>query len=302
LFDAYGLQEGDAMTVQGVVIGGKRFDFSENRQELVVLRPDDFDTILNLNTTNRKLDRKWIDELFRRLVSGIWIYNGTPLAISNRGTLLNGQHRLHAFRRYGKPVECLIVCGISEEAWATFDGDKRRTLNQELARDGVRNARAVASLTRTVWTYMNSRYDGDRGTCVTITELEGTLKQYPDIVEAVSLAESSKSLRSIGSGTSIAFMFWAGKRILDAKKFDEMVGIMRGEYPADGSNVVFMFRERIMRNKMSKARLPMVELHAIAIKCINSVKLDKSPKYLRWHSGGNEPFPIIEGLPPTHQR
>ena len=280
-------------------IAGKHFAFSEYRQERVLLRPDDFDLLLSLNTTNRKLQRKWVDELYRRLDSGLWVFNGDSIVVSSDATLLNGQHRLHAFRRYGRPVECLICVGIDSSAWSTYDGGQRRTYSQELSRHGISNSKPVATLTRAIWSYGNNRFEGDQSVKVTIHELDTLRERLMGIGDACSLARGSDSMKKLGHQREVSFLLWSAMQVLSEGQFQRLVGVLKGEIPADKTNPIFVLKERLIDNKSRKVKLNGTELLALCIKALNFFKQGKSPKFLKWQSGAGERFPELDGMPPS---
>lgn len=74
-----------------------------------------------------------------------------PLIISDKGELLDGQHRCMAVIKAGVPVEMWVQLGVPEDAFKYIDNGKSRTAANVLH---VKNSTAVAALGRIVTAYL----------------------------------------------------------------------------------------------------------------------------------------------------
>jgi hypothetical protein len=61
--------------------------------------------------------------------------NGDSIRIDTNGDILDGQHRLAAIVRVGKPVNVLVASGVDRETFATIDVGKRRNVNDIIGID-----------------------------------------------------------------------------------------------------------------------------------------------------------------------
>ena len=79
------------------------------------------------NAGNRRL-RRWASEaMAAAMFRGEWITTHQGIAFTQSGRLLDGQHRLLAVQRFGRPVEFLVFRGVPDEAFKVIDiGIKRR--------------------------------------------------------------------------------------------------------------------------------------------------------------------------------
>lgn len=91
------------------------------------LTPDDARAILQHNTGNRTLREGWVDQLAGLILAGKWMPTHQGIALAPGGRVLDGQHRLHAIVRAGKPVDIMVATGVSEDAYRWIDGGKTRT-------------------------------------------------------------------------------------------------------------------------------------------------------------------------------
>jgi hypothetical protein len=65
--------------------------------------------------------------------NGAWLFTGDTVKVSPDGTLLDGQHRLHAWKTERKPwCWFIIVRGVSVEAQMLMDRHSKRKLNDSL--------------------------------------------------------------------------------------------------------------------------------------------------------------------------
>jgi hypothetical protein len=81
---------------------------------------------LEHNIRNRRLSQAHIEAIARDLAQDRWMFNAQPICFANNGRLLNGQHRLRAVIRAGRPIEVPVVRGLDEAAYATYDSHPKR--------------------------------------------------------------------------------------------------------------------------------------------------------------------------------
>ncbi len=87
------------------------------------------DLLTNHNPSNRRLDTGHAMFLAQEMERGTFRPdNGDSIRIDTDGNVLDGQHRLAAIVRVGKPVTMLIAKDVDRETFATIDTGKRRTV------------------------------------------------------------------------------------------------------------------------------------------------------------------------------
>lgn len=87
-----------------------------------------------------------------------WMFNGAPVLISNKGKLLDGQHRLTAIKESGIAQILLIVAGVDADAMSTIDAGRKRSYADILKIRGMSNHSTVAALTARVWYWFHGNY------------------------------------------------------------------------------------------------------------------------------------------------
>ena len=86
---------------------------------------------LEKNTANyRKVNWQVVDRYAKDMADGMWLENGSPIAISKSGKLLDGQHRLYAIIKSGLTMNILVVEDVDDTAITTYDDHSKRTDTQ----------------------------------------------------------------------------------------------------------------------------------------------------------------------------
>jgi hypothetical protein len=125
--------------------------------------PNEATQFLERNKGNRRLDEKQVAFLLGEMQAGNWISTGDPIKFNFDGDLLDGQHRLTAITRLGKPVELFIAENIPQEAFKVIDTGKMRSAGDALGILGHKSAYTLASVARTVISIKAGRYNTQGG-------------------------------------------------------------------------------------------------------------------------------------------
>lgn len=100
---------------------------------------------LENNTHNRNLRDAHVTALARDIKAGEWQWNGDSIKFAADGTLLDGQHRLHAIVRAGQPIEMLVIEGLEKNTQATMDTGAKRTGSDVLRLQGEKYYATLAA-------------------------------------------------------------------------------------------------------------------------------------------------------------
>ena len=109
--------------------------------------------LLRNNSCNRSVSEKTVSKYAQQMAAGKWKMNGEPIILNGDGSLLNGQHRLLACVKSGKPFPSLIVQGIDVSAFDTMDSGKARTLADAMSAEKIPNSTASAATVRNLVTW-----------------------------------------------------------------------------------------------------------------------------------------------------
>lgn len=87
----------------------------------------------NRADVNRKFRPVWCRYLAAQMGGDRWEVTTDAIGFrASDGTLINGQHRLHAVIEHGKPVEMLVVWGLSDNAFSLIDRGMMRSMSDVL--------------------------------------------------------------------------------------------------------------------------------------------------------------------------
>ena len=126
-------------------VGGSEADISV---EALEIGPERAAKLLEANTTNRNVAAYVVDKYARDMAADSWKLNGQTIKVGKSGRLLDGQHRLHAAVRSGKSFPAIIVSGLEDRVFETFDLGARRSLADILIDRGEINTSTLAAALR----------------------------------------------------------------------------------------------------------------------------------------------------------
>lgn len=157
------------------------------------------DLLAKHNPSNRRLDNRHAQFLAQEMERGTFRPdNGDSIRIDTNGDILDGQHRLAAIIKAGKPVEMLVVSDVDRETFATIDTGKRRTVQDvviiDMARSGTSAPKGLATAARLMYGYerrfqtgINDSASGARTQIVPVDAVREACAR-PGFVDAVERA------------------------------------------------------------------------------------------------------------------
>lgn len=253
---------------------------------------------LETQTGNRPLVEKRVTALVDAIKRGEWVENGETIKFNGGGGLIDGQHRLAAISKAGRPVTTLVVRGLPSGAQETVDIGSTRTVGNILAIRGYAHANQLAAVTRIVWCHANSGELSPMHAAL----LQPTPQQLIEIVESdhENLLEwirwgarthrQDQALNISGTVMSgVAYVFASGSTDEDARAFFEQLVT-----PLAASDPTAVLRKRLLTHGYHNPMPPRLRL-ALVVKAWNAWLNGEKPTRLTWRAGGatNEPFPKI---------
>lgn len=98
------------------------------KTEVINLTPKIAKELIAKNTKNRKLNEEKVREYAAYMSSGNWKLSHQGIAISETGTVLDGQHRLMAVIKSETTVPMMKVTGLPDDTMTVIDIGKKRSL------------------------------------------------------------------------------------------------------------------------------------------------------------------------------
>lgn len=100
---------------------------------------------LKSNVVNRRLYSKAINTYADDMANGKWNLDGESIKFDELGRMIDGQHRLNACVKCGKPFTTIVMRGLPEESFVTLDSGKVRTPGDVLSIMEIPNATNIAA-------------------------------------------------------------------------------------------------------------------------------------------------------------
>jgi hypothetical protein len=143
--------------------------------------PDRAEEYLAANRGNRNIVQAHVAALARDIRNGQWMFNAQPICFSRSGRLLNGQHRLSAVLEAGQPIEVLVMRGLPEEAFPTYDKQaKKAPALDEMFEDF--GDKALISATAVLLWRRELRPEGEPNARPTSSEIRDVIKEHPELM------------------------------------------------------------------------------------------------------------------------
>ena len=260
------------------------------KAELKTITPEWAAQILaHKNGGNRPKNRIHVESLAKEMKAGRWKVNGDTICL-NGTKLIDGQHRLSAVVMSGVTIQSFVVEGLPSDVFDTKDVGKRRSAGDTLSVSGNQNACRLAAALIVIDKYLTSR--SDKGVNYSNTEIRGLLAKYPDVPASL---QTSYKLRGLILPSVLDACHYLFSR-KDPELADVFVEkLMKGMDLEEGSPI-YVLRERLLSNSLSKAKLTRPYVMALCIKAWNCARRGSSVRCLRWREKGEvaEQFPVIQ--------
>lgn len=231
---------------------------------LQTITPETAASWLKINTRNRRVSADLVNGYARAMQEGRWDTNGETIKISDRGRLLDGQHRLLACVKAQCNFRSYVIFGVNDDMFATIDVGKKRTAGDIIGLDDIKNADTVAAAVRWVVLLRSGSFK-KANVKMAADEIRLFLMGEPDIETSAAEARKAHTVVAPAIAGALHYLF----SIKDRETADAFMRDL-----AMGSNLIpgdpiLVLRERLIRDKISKARLPQEEIMALCIRAWN---------------------------------
>jgi hypothetical protein len=255
------------------------------------ITPDRAAALLERNDGNRRIASAVVDKYARDIRAGSWQLNGQTIKIGASGRLLDGQHRCAAAVRAGASFDAILVEGLDEAVFDTFDLGAQRSVADILIDRGESNTSTLAATLRQVWLLSNG-FIQLRTVTPSVAELLQVLEENPGVRDSVRNAHKIRNLMAPGLACALHYLFSRS----DSAKAQEFIDRLGDGASLSKGDPILMLREKLIRDKGSKKRsMADAERAAVIIKAWNAFRARIKLQTLRWVNAGprREEFPTI---------
>ncbi len=241
----------------------------KRKLETVIITPERATELLEHNQHNRPISQGHVNRISKQIRDGKWVFNGDTIKISTDGDVLDGQHRLWAVIEAKKPIETIIVHGVTREAFATIDTvRKMRNGSDVIALNGQMGyRREIASAlmwllrwqsdTLQTWKAADNKIEN--------SDIEAAYATHgPGITRA---AERTRNCRGLINHSVLAFLYYILAN-RDAELAERLMNTL--EDPAGVATTDPFFKLRAFFTLDHHKRKDPLVVIALAIKAINA--------------------------------
>ena len=243
---------------------------------------------LKKNTRNRPISKRTVDRYVDELVRGEWKLNGESVKFCDKGSLLDGQHRLSAIVTSGVSAEMVIVEGLDASVFDTLDQNLSRTAAHTCAVVGIPNHQRVVSALCVILAY-------ERGVKrqvrlqIAPNRVLAALEDYEDLPQAIEEVLTPK-MRLVPQSLFDGYYYLFRKS--DAELAKDYVSAFRDGHGVDSLACWLQLRERLIRNVSATSRMKETQIAALMIKAWNFARRGQDTARLIW-APEKEDFPVI---------
>lgn len=258
--------------------------------DFVVITPAMAELLLEHNPENRPVPATAEARLSADMKDGNFQTNGESVIIAITGELNDGQTRLKACIKSGKPFETVLVVGVPRNTRETLDQGTRRTPGQQLHMLGYSDGNNLGHAARVLWqlnTYQRVSQSPDHQP--TWPQRLETINGTPGLAGRLGLGRRAWKGRLGGAGLFAALYEWCAQRVGDAEAEKFFEPLVSGIDIKAGSPIAKL-RERL-QDPASK-RLTPAERALLTVKCWNAWRRGEGMRRLILVPG--EDFPEAE--------
>lgn len=205
------------------------------------ITPERAGEYLAANRGNRNIVQSHVAAMARDIVNGEWMFNAQPICFSRSGRLLNGQHRLSAVLEAGQPIEVMVMRGLPEEAFGTYDKQaKKAPAVDELFEDF--GDKALISATAVLLWRLEMKPAGQPNARPTASEVRDVIKKHPELMRLRGFAR-----KMVRYGRSSA-MIYAAYRVLrdDAELGQVFLDRLETAANLPAGHIILRLRDRLL--------------------------------------------------------
>jgi hypothetical protein len=215
-----------------------------------LITPAKAEELLRQNTRNRRLRKGLVDQYARDMSAGRWRKTHQGIAINCDGTILDGQHRLHAIIQSGVAVEMLVARGVPSSSQLEMDGGAVRTASDVLTIDsGEIVTPSVVAIAKAT-TELCGGFK-----VMTRSEVANTIASLRNGIDFVEpfLATKQRGVTSAPVWAAVAIAWFY---VDDLDRLHEFCNVLSGREMAatDGDRAAVVLRELLLRTGAKSGR------------------------------------------------
>ena len=255
--------------------------------------------VLDLNTGNRRVNKRKVERLAEQMRDGSFENTGEPIIISAEGVLNDGQHRLLALVESDVVLDMDVRFGIPRRTFTKTDTGSSRTGGDVLVIRGVAGGAAVAPALRLLVLFRRGLPDAIRD-FVSNAEIDQAYEKWKSIETIGKQIAGYKFPKGVRSTPLLATAFMAS-RSPAKEKLPAWLETLATGLTSSRTDPGYFLRERLMHGIDAPVgtREGLLERFALMIMSWNAFAAGEgvNTREFRWNATGksSKPFPKVEG-------
>lgn len=242
--------------------------------EIIAVTPELAAKWLKQNTSNRHLRKRAIADYARDMAAGKWRLNGEAIKFATDGTLLDGQHRLHAVIESGVAIPFLVVTGLANETQETMDAGRKRSAADAFGLRGEAHATVLASVLKRIWMWDQGDLKFNGNAIPTTAESTELLKRRPEIYRSVEIAVRTHQAFRYLPQSVVGTAHHLFSRI-DADATVWFFARVGDGAELSSGHPVLALRSRVMTDRADRRRTPDYQHMAYLVRAWNALRVDR---------------------------
>lgn len=262
----------------------------------MLITPEKARAMLGLNLNNRHIRKTHVLRLSNEMEQGRWRDGVDCIGFSNKGRLINGQHRLAAVLKSGRSIEADVKFGVEDDSFETIDQGTMRIPADVFGMHGVGNPALVAAATRLVYNYFIFGTVGspDSAKRPSKAELYSFYLGHQMIGHSVSYGAAFYKTK-MASGSLMAALHYLCSQVDPELAREFFPKVATGVGIESASEPACKLRNVLLENARGHERLTNEAVAAYTVKAWNAEREGRKTVHLRWRGEGarTEAFPKI---------
>lgn len=258
------------------------------------ITPEIANKLLSQNNGNRKLSDRNVNFLYSQMIDGKWKLTADTIKIGTNGRLMDGQHRLQALVKYGKPIDMFVAEGLHDNVMPVLDTGKNRTAGDVLSMNGFKSSNNIAGAVRSIILFQQGVYASDKAGKIakaTNADILRFTEENPEIHEVLQYVNGVYRQFRFMTQSNLAMLYW-----VLSKKNATQCDIFFEKY-ASGielgvTSPIRHLRERLLKNSVNKSKLSTRDKVALFIYAWNAFRKETRVQQLTLQKNYNFPKPI----------
>jgi hypothetical protein len=235
--------------------------------EYMEITPDMAQMFLKTNTNNRNLYPEVVSRYARKMAAGKWKFAADPIRFDSDGTLIDGQHRLHACIEAGAAFTALVIRDLDPDIMEVIDSGKKRTAGDALSILRVPSANNVASACRWLLVIKQGGPGKYNARTFDTSDVVEMATRHPGMIDSVNICHGLVGCGRLGL---MVMLHYVGTNLLGkVHESESFIKVFRDGTPGYEDDPALKLREYFLRARKLGATVDARSVYPNAVTAFN---------------------------------